>query len=445
MGITHQNKHAARVAVIYRPIAELGLDPKNPRLHSPKQIRQIARSIETFGFNVPVLVDATSKVIAGHGRIMAAQSLGLREVPTICLEHLSQPQARAFMIADNRLTDNSAWDDRLLGQQLKELSEFDLDFSLEAVGFEIGEIELRIEGLDSEAREESDSADTLPVAPLGPPVSRVGDLWMLGSHRVHCGSALDQVAYGALMQDEQAAMVFTDPPDSVPNLSGLARVEPRDRDIFMASGEMNPAEFTAFLTRAFSLQANASVDGALHFICTHWRRLAELLAAGREVYTELKDVCMWAKHRSETGSLYRSQHELIFIFSHGNGQHATNVRPGQRSRKRSNVWRSNSVPRSSDEGNLTHRTVKPVTLVADAIMDWTRRGDIVLDAFLGSGTTLIAAERTERRCHGLDIEPRHVDTVIRRWQAVTNKEAQHMASGRSFNQIEAEKEKRHGR
>jgi len=327
---------------------------------------------------------------------------------------------------------------RLLGQQLKELSAVDLDFSLEAIGFDIGEIDLRIEGLDSEAREESDSADTLPVAPPGPAVSRVGDIWMLGSHRIHCGSALDQVAYGALMQNERAAMVFTDPPYNVPNLSGLATVGPRDRDI-MASGEMNPAGFTAFLTRAFALLANAGVDGALHFICMHWRRLAELLAAGREVYIELKGVGVWVKHRSETGSLYRSQHELIFIFSHGNGQPTTNVRPGQRS-KRSNVWRcANSVPHPPDEGNLIHRTVKPVALVADTIMDWTRRGDIVLDAFLGSGTTLIAAERTGRSCRGMDIEPRHVDAVIRRWQAFTDKDAVHVASGRSFHQIEGEK------
>lgn len=437
---------AGRVVVVYRSIAELGLDPKNPRLHSSRQIRQIARSIEAFGFNVPLLIDAKRKVIAGHGRLMAARLLGLREVPTIGLQHLTEAQARAFMIADNRLTENSVWDDRLLAEQLQELSRLDLDFSLEVTGFEMGEIDLRIEGLTAESQGRDDSADELPDVPAGPPISQAGDLWLLGDHRVYCGSALDAAAYAAVMQGNKAAMVFTDPPYNVPidgNVSGLGAV--RHRDFVMASGEMSEAEFANFLTKAFLLLARHSVEGSLHFICIDWRHLAELLAASREVYRELLNVCVWEKDNAGMGSLYRSQHELVFVFKHGRRAHRNNIQLGQYGRNRTNVWHypgANSFSRSGEEGNLRalHPTVKPVAMVADAIMDCTLRREVVLDGFLGSGTTVIAAERTGRRCFGLEIDPLYVDTVIRRWQAFTREHARHASSGRSFSEIEAERE-----
>lgn len=208
------------IAVVDRKVSELKLDPANPRVHSPKQIRQIARSISIFGFNVPILVDRNLKVIAGHGRILAALQLGLAEVPVIRLDHLTEPQARAFMIADNRLTENSVWDDRLLAQQFRALSEIDLDFELEATGFEMGEIDLRIEQLDID--DESSAADAIPKK-LTEPVTRAGDLWILGRHRIYCGSALDQSAYVAVMDAGTAAMVFTDPPYNVPIVGNVSR------------------------------------------------------------------------------------------------------------------------------------------------------------------------------------------------------------------------------
>jgi DNA modification methylase len=438
---------SSQIKIVYRPIGELNLDPTNPRFHSPKQIRQIATSIKTFGFNVPVLVDANGKVIAGHGRIMACQLLGRTEVPTICLNHLSEAQAKAFMIADNRLTENSVWDDQLLAEQLRDLSVENLDFSLEVTGFDMGEIDIRIEGLISPTQEDKDLADDLSALPSGPPIVRSGDLWLLGDHRVYCGDALDAISYAALMQTEQASMIFTDPPYnlSIGDVSGLGSV--RHRDFAMASGEMSEAEFTSFLTKTCSLHARHSAEGALHFICMDWRHMAELLAAGREVYTELKHLCVWAKDNGGMGSLYRSRHELVFVFKHGRGSHRNNIQLGQYGRNRSNVWNYpgvNSFSRSGDEGNLLaiHPTVKPVALVADAIMDCTSRRDIVLDGFLGSGTTVIAAERTGRRCHGLEIDPLYVDTIIRRWQAFTRDDARHVSSGRSFKEIEAEVEEK---
>jgi DNA modification methylase len=436
-------------AILCRPIAELKLDPKNPRSHGRQQVRQIARSIEVFGFNVPILIDANLKVVAGHGRIAACQLLGLNEVPTILLDHLNEAQIRAFMIADNRLTETSAWDDQLLAEQLKELSELNLDFSLEATGFEMGEIDLRIEELKPGPDAAEDSGDKLP--PVGPAVTQTDDLWLLDQHRIMCASALEEPAYSRLLDKSRAAMGLTDPPYNLAiegNVSGLGTI--CHRDFMMASGEMDPLEFTAFLSRAFKLLARHSVDGSIHFIFMDWRHISELLAAGREAYDELKNLCVWVKNNGGMGSFYRSRHELVFVFKHGRASHRNNVQLGQFGRNRTNVWQYPSIAafgRSGEEGNLlaTHPTVKPVALVADAIMDASARGEIILDAFLGSGTTVIAAERTGRRCYGLELDPVYVDTVVRRWQTYTGERARHAISGRFFDELQAEAQERHGR
>jgi DNA modification methylase len=437
------------IAIVYRPIAELKLDPKTPRKHSRAQARQIARSIQEFRFNVPILIDANLKVIAGHGRIAACQLLGLTEVPTIRLDHLTEEQARAFMIADNRLTETSAWDDQLLAEQLKELSELNLDFCLEVTGFAMGEIDLRIDGLRSGPDQKEDPGDKLP--PVGPAVTQSGDLWVLNSHRVLCASALEEPAYSRLLEKSRAAIVFTDPPYNVRiegNVSGLGAV--RHRDFMMATGEMDPLEFTAFLSRALKLCARYSSDGSIHFICMDWRHIAELLAAGRDAYDELKNLCVWVKNNGGMGSFYRSRHELVFVFKHGHAIHRNNIQLGQFGRNRTNVWEYPGIAsfgRSGEEGNLlaTHPTVKPIALVADAIMDASARGEIVLDAFLGSGTTIIAADRTGRRCYGLELDPTYVDTIVRRWQAYTGERARHAVTGRFFNELEAEAQELHGR
>ena len=243
-----------------------------------------------------------------------------------------------------------------------------------------------------------------------------------------CGSALDAAAFTALMGEERAAMVFTDPPYNVPidgHASGLGAIH--HRPFPMASGEMDGAEFTGFLSQALRNLAAFSVDGSLHFICMDWRHVEELLAAGRDAYDELKNLCVWVKDNGGMGSLYRSQHELVFVFKHGRNGHRNNVQLGRFGRNRSNVWHypgANSFARCGEEGNLLalHPTVKPVAMVADAILDCSARGDVVLDAFLGSGTTLIAAERTGRRCYGLELDPAYVDTIVRRWQALTGGE-----------------------
>ncbi len=437
---------AKPLKVIYRAIEELNRDPANPRLHSKKQIRQIANSIKIFGFNVPILVDRHGNVICGHGRLLAARELGITEVPTLCLDHLTPAQARAFTITDNRLTEIATWNDQLLAQQLKDLSLAGLDFSLEVTGFEMGEIDLRIASLEDMPVQDDDSADDVPEVSAGPPVSKIGDLLLLGQHRILCGNVLDREAFAVLMGEERAAMVFTDPPYNVPidgHASGLGAIH--HRPFPMASGEMNKAEFTGFLTQACRNLAADSAGGSLHFICMDWRHLYELLVAGGDAYGELKNVCIWIKPNAGMGSLYRSQYEIVFVFKQRGGAHRNNVQLGQFGRNRSNVWHypgANSFTRCGAEGNLLalHPTVKPVAMVADAILDCTERGDIVLDAFLGSGTTVIAAERTGRRCYGLELDPAYVDTAIRRWQALTGGSARHAASGRLFDDLAREAE-----
>jgi DNA modification methylase len=434
-----------RVAVCYREISDLILDTRNPRLHSPKQVRQIGQSIEAFGFVVPVLIDAKLRVVAGHGRVMACKLLGRRQVPTISLDHLSEPQIRAFAIADNRLTENSEWNDRLLAEQLRDLAVLDLDFDLEVTGFEMGEIDLRIENLNADAVVEDDPADTTQIDDTGPPVSRPGDLWELGVHRVSCGSALDPTAFRALVGKDKASMAFIDPPYNVKiegNVGGLGKIH--HREFAMATGEMSDDKFASFLTEAFILLVRYSTPGSIHFVCMDWRHLAQVLAAGLDAYTEFKNLCVWAKHTAGMGSLYRSAHELVLVFKNGRAAHRNNIRLGEFGRNRTNVWHYPGAVglRTSDEGNLLaiHPTVKPVKLIADAIMDASGRGEIVLDSFLGSGTTVIAAERTGRRCYGLEIDPLYTDTIVRRWQTYTGESARSLPTNRTFKQIESERE-----
>ena len=406
-------------------ISELKLDPRNPKQHSARQIRQIAESIKTFGCLVPVLIDRDNKILAGHGRVLALRRLGWAEVPVIRVEHLTPERARAFSVADNRLTELSTWDERLLGEILSELSAAELDFTLEVTGFSVAEIDLRIEQLSVLNTTRPDPADELANCTGEPPVTRPGDLWRAGRHLVRCGDALDPASYEKLMQGLRADVVFTDPPYNVPideHVSGKGRV--RHRDFAMASGEMTALQFTQFLTTVLRLLVRHSADGSLHYICMDWRHLLELLTAADGVYSELKNLCAWVKDNAGMGSLYRSQHELVLVFKSGAAPHRNNVQLGQYGRNRTNVWQYptiNNFGRRGDEGNLLtlHPTVKPVALVADAIMDCSARGDIVLDPFLGSGSTLIAAERVGRVCCGIEFEPLYVDTAIRRWQRFT--------------------------
>ena len=439
----NQSNELAQIVVTYRSPAELTIPPDNPRVHTSRQIKQIARSITIFGFLIPVIVDEVGRVLVGAGRLMAARELGSSEVPTVQVTHLSEAQKKAFTIADSRLSEIAKWDDRILAEHLKELSIVNLDFDIEVTGFDMGEIDLRIESINLD-RDDSDSADALPDVDAGRPTNQTGDLWTLGRHRLLCGDALDPAAYITLMRGKKADMVFTDPPYNVRidgHATGLGAN--RHREFAMASGEMTFPEFQNFLLSTCGLLARHSNDGSIHYICMDWRHSGELLAAGRAIYSEHKNTCVWVKSNAGMGSLYRSQHEFIFVFKNGHAPHRNNVQLGRFGRYRSNVWNypgANSLGRGTEEGNLLvlHPTVKPIKLVADSILDCSARGGLILDPFMGSGTTLMAAERVGRCCFGIEIDPLYADTIIKRWQAQTGDEAIHIASGRSFNAITAE-------
>lgn len=439
-----------RLLIEYVPINELRLDPRNPRRHSDRQIKQITQSIKVFGFNVPILANGDNHVIAGAGRLLASQRLGWRVVPVIRLPHLTAAQAQAFAIADNRLSEISTWDDRLLGEVLCDLAALDLEFDLEATGFSMAEIDLRIEGASAVAEPEPDHADELPEISDRSPVTQLGDLWQLGRHQILCGSALEGTSYETLLGAKLADVILTDPPYNVPidgHVSGKGQI--RHREFAMASGEMTSGEFVAFLTTVLHLLVEHSVEGSIHFVFMDWRHLHELLTAGTRAYSELKNLCVWVKNNAGMGSFYRSQHEFVCVFKHGRAPHRNNVQLGQFGRNRTNVWQypgANAFGRQGEEGNLLalHPTVKPVALVADAILDCSARGDIVLDAFLGSGSTLIAAERVGRICCGMEIDPLYVDTTIRRWQRYTGESAILARTGERFDDLAIKSEVAHG-
>jgi DNA modification methylase len=420
--------------------ADLKPDPRNPRKHSRAQIRAIARSMKTFGFNSPMLIDKNNQIIAGHGRYEAAKLNGSTYVPVIRLEHLTEAQARAYMLADNKLTDRSSWDDTTLALQLRELSELVLDFDIEAIGFELPEIDFRIQSLDT--TEAADTADEFEAA-VGPAVSLIGDLWLLGNHRLHCGSALDATAYDALLGTAKAAVVFTDPPYNVKidgHVCGSGAI--KHREFAMASGELTKNGFACFLTESLELASSHAARGAIIYACMDWRHMEEMLAAGRATGFDLLNLCVWVKSNGGMGSLYRSRHELVFVFRNGKEAHLNNVQLGRFGRNRTNVWNyagANSFARKGQENALDlHPTAKPIALVADAILDSTKRNDIVLDPYLGSGTTILAAERTGRRGYGVEIDPLYIDTAIGRWERMTGHQARHV-SGETFADIKAKR------
>ncbi len=365
-----KDEACSELAVVYREIQQLVPYPRNARTHSKRQIRQIADSIGAFGFTNPVLVDRSGTIVAGHGRVEAAKLLAMKKVPTISLENLSEDQIRAYILADNKLAEKAGWDNAILAIELQHLTSIDLGFEVSLTGFEIGEIDLILQENKAEENEEE------PVEiSRGPAITKLGDVWVLGSHRLICGDALDESTYSALMNSQMADVVFTDPPYNVRidgNVCGKGAI--RHHEFAMASGEMTAAEFLTFLNRALDLLQRHSKSGSVHFICMDWRHAGEILSAGKRTYDMFLNLCVWAKDNGGMGSFYRSQHELVFVFRKGLESHRNNIQLGKFGRNRTNVWRYpgvNTLSRSGDEGNLLalHPTVKPVAMIADAILD----------------------------------------------------------------------------
>jgi DNA modification methylase len=420
-----------------RPISALRPYRQNARTHSKKQLRQIAKSIERFGFTNPVLVSDEGEIIAGHGRVMAAQMLGMAEVPTLTLSNLSAAQRRAYVLADNKLALNAGWDTEILASELQGL--LDINFDLDVTGFSLAEIDLVIDtARESRPQRGAGEDDEVPSVPLRPVCSR-GELWSLGRHRLLCGDARRPEDYRRLLGEEQAHLVFTDPPYNVRidgHVCGSGGI--KHQEFAMASGEMSEAEFTGFLTESLSAMASVCRDGAIAFVCMDWRHMGELLTAGKTVFSELKNLCVWNKTNGGMGTFYRSKHELIFVWKIGTAPHTNTFGLGDTGRYRTNVWDYagiSSISNSRADELAMHPTVKPVAMVADAIRDCSKRGDIVLDAFGGSGSTLIAAHRSGRSARLIEYEPGYCDVIIQRWQQLTGKVATRAHDGMAFDEV----------
>lgn len=426
------------LSITYRPIAALKPARRNARTHSRKQIQQLAASIRQFGFVNPILIDETGCIVAGHGRAEAAKLLDLHQIPTIRLDHLSEAERRAYIIADNRLAELAGWDKDLLALELGELANLEIDFNIEITGFDT----LDIEKMIAVGETTSPAEDQTPELP-SVPVSRLGDLWRLGPHRLLCGDARDPEAFVRLMDGGEAQMAFSDPPYNVRidgHVCGLGKI--RHREFAMASGEMNDAEFIAFLTSVFGNMAAVSADGAIHFLCMDWRHMREMLSAGASTYSELKNLCVWNKDNAGMGSFYRSKHELVFVFKNGTAPHINTFGLGEGGRYRTNVWDYpgvNSLHPGRDDDLAMHPTVKPVAMVIDAIKDCSHRNGIILDAFGGSGTTLIAAHKTRRCGHLLELDPAYVDVTIQRWEKLSGETACHAETGATFAETAAKR------
>lgn len=422
-----------------RPISSLKPSPHNARRHSPMQIAQIKASIARFGFLTAVLVDGEGTILAGHGRVMAARELGITAVPTVEVTDLTPEETRAYMLADNKIALNAEWDERILADELTFLSVPELDFPVELTGFSTAELDLILDGTTEPA---PDPADEVEI-PTGPPVSRVGDLWLLGPHRLLCGSALERTSYVQLMCGERAQLVVTDPPYNVKingHVGGGGKI--RQREFVMASGEMSDPEFTEFLRTAFTRIVENADDGAIAFAFMDWRHIRNVLDAGQSVFTELKNLIVWNKMSGGMGSFYRSQHELCFAFKVGSAPHINNFRLGETGRYRANVWNypgASTFKRGRLADLAMHPTVKPLSMIADAIRDCSKRKGIVLDPFAGSGTILLAAEKTGRMARAIELDPIYVDTAISRWEKQTGGHATLADSGMTFAAV------RHGR
>jgi DNA modification methylase len=384
----------------------------------------------------PVLIDETSTIVAGHGRLEAAKRLGMTDVPTIMLSGLSSSEKRGIVIADNRLPERAVWDFDLLRGHFKDLIE--LDFDVELTGFSTGEVDLLMDSTSkSNAADPADDLSGFTVD--GPSLCQLGDVWQLGRHRLVCGDALNGETYERLLNGEIAQMVVSDPPYNV-KIGGhaMGRGQVRHREFKMAAGEMSEAAFTRFLERFIRCSIHHSQDGSIHFICMDWRHVPELLNAARPLYSEWKNLLVWNKSNAGQGSFYRSKHELIAVFKSGDAPHINNFGLGAEGRYRSNVLDYPSVNglHPARRGDLeNHPTTKPLALIADLIRDCSRRNGIILDPFGGSGTTILAAERAGRIARAIELDPLYLDVTIRRWEQMTGVPARHVESQLGFAEL----------
>ena len=398
-------------------ISELTPYERRARKHEAGKLKALQRSIDQLGLIDPIIIDEDQVILSGHLRMEACQRLGMAEIAAIQVFHLNDQEKRAYVIAANRFPERGGWDRACLKLEVSALIEFAPELDIASTGFEVPEIDLLLasESSSSETEDEED----IPEPPRKP-MTRCGDLWALGEHRVYCGSSLEKRSWARLMGEERAELCFTDPPYNVPIKGHVTSKAHNEFD--MASGEMSPEAFTAFLSAGLANAARVSSDGALHFIAMYHRHLLELYAACDPIYAEQLNLIVWNKTNAGMGSFYRSRHELIALFKVGRGAHTNNIQLGKFGRNRSNVWTyagANTFRSGRDKDLADHPTVKPTAMVADAILDASKPKDIVIDGFAGSGATLLAAEKTGRCARVIELDPAYVDVILQRWSAMT--------------------------
>lgn len=427
-------KDRTTLKVVYLPINEIQKYSGNAKLHSDKQVSQIVKSIKRFDFINPILIDEKSIIIAGHGRSEAAIGAGLDKVLVIQIKHLTEAEKKAYRIADNKLTELGDWDIGKLQLEFEAIESLDAELDFEITGFNSGELDVLMDNACPKADPQKNS---IPFIPDDEIVSKEGDIWELGKHRIICGNSLVRDTFSNLMQGKKATMVFTDPPYnlSTDDICGGGAI--KHEDFKFAHGEMSSTEFQQFLKSSFMLLKEFSTSGSLHYLCIDWKHVKEMSYAGADVHAELKNICVWNKTNAGMGSLYRSKHEFIFVYKNGKDKHINNIELGVNGRYRTNVWDYAGVNTFGRERNnlVMHPTVKPVELIKDAILDASNRGDIILDSFLGSGSTLIAAEMCKRVCYGIELEAKYIDTAIRRFETLTKQDVIHIASGKTYQEL----------
>ncbi len=439
-GVGSEADHPRPRCILEVPLADCVAAPLQVRVHTASGLRALVGRLRTFGAVAPIVIDKDNRIVSGHGRVEAAKLLGWKTFPAIRVDDLTHEQIEAYKIADNKLAERSTWNDRAVAEIFRELSQISLDFDLVVTGFEQPEIDFRIQSLQ-EPEEASDDADCSPSA--SQPVAMLDDVWVLGAHRLICGSALNADVYAELLAGEKVSAIWTDPPYNVP-ISGhvTGKGKRKHPEFVMASGEMSADEFTAFLVTFLKFASTHLQDGGITYVCMDWRHLSEILAAVEQIGRRLLNLCVWVKANGGMGSLYRQQHELVLVIAKPGEKHINNVQLGKFGRYRTNVWNyagMNSFARRGQvQGLDLHPTVKPLAMVSEAILDVTPRDGIVLDPFCGSGTTIIAAERTGRRGYGIELDPLYVDTAIRRWERLTKQQAR-LSCGKTFAEVAMER------
>ena len=427
--------HSRRNASIeYMLIKDLKDPERKTRVHSDDQIRKLQVGIEVYGFMVPVIVDAEDRIVCGVARVEAARRLGMLSVPTLRITHLSRAQLKAFRLFENRIAQEATWDPTELKLEFEDILELEPGFTLsELTGFSLQETDIILNPTI-----DGDAADEDGIEPSKVAVSRVGDVWEIGAHRLLCGDAKAPESYATLIGDETVHQVVSDFPYNVRianNVSGLGKI--KHGEFVEASGEMSDGQFSAFLGASLTAMMAPLRPGAVCLIFMDWRSSHLLVQAALHVGFEFLNICVWDKGSGGMGSLYRSRHEFVHVFKKPGGKHTNNIELGKHGRYRTNVWSVPGLNRFSRERQellSLHSTVKPVALITEAIMDCSDRGQFVLDPFCGSGTTLIAAELTGRVARCMELDPLYVDTAIRRFEKRFGIEAVHAVTGRTFSE-----------